>query len=97
MLGILKGNSGNGFLKQTCGTYLFSAVRHILRTSAAERLAATRQSRQLFTGLQQFHSPTQSLHRNKFFGPQLRDQPLEPSASLHMTSFFCSCNDGVQY
>ena len=33
-------NSGNGFLKQTCGTYLFSAVHHILRTSAAERLAA---------------------------------------------------------
>ena len=60
MLGILKGNSGNGFLKQTCGTYLFSAVRHILRTSAAERLAATRQSRQLFTGLQQFHRTTES-------------------------------------
>ena len=61
MLGIPKGNSGNGFLiKQTCGKYLFSAVRHILRTSAAERLAATRQSRQLFTGLQQFHSTTES-------------------------------------
>ena len=31
---------GNGFLKRTCGTNLFSAVRHILRTSAAERPAA---------------------------------------------------------
>ena len=42
MLGIPQMNSGNGFLKQTCGTYLFSAVHHILRTSAAQRLAATR-------------------------------------------------------
>ena len=31
-----KRNGGNGFLKQTCGTYLFSAVRHILKTSTAE-------------------------------------------------------------
>ena len=42
MLGIPTRNSGNGFLKQTCGTYLLSAVHHILRTSAAQRLAATR-------------------------------------------------------
>ena len=39
-LGIFTRNRGNGFLKQTCGTNLFSAVRHILRTSAAERPAA---------------------------------------------------------
>ena len=29
----------HGFLGQTCGTNLFSAVSHFLRTSAAERLA----------------------------------------------------------
>ena len=40
MLGIPKRNSGNGFLKQTCTTNLLSAVRHILGTSAAQRLAA---------------------------------------------------------
>ena len=40
MLGIPKRNGGNGFLKQTCTTNLLSAVRHILRTSAAERPAA---------------------------------------------------------
>ena len=40
MLEIPKRNGGNGFLKQTCRTNLFSAVRHILRTWAAERLAA---------------------------------------------------------
>ena len=40
MLGVPKRNSGNGFLKQTCTTNLLSAVRHILRTSAAERPAA---------------------------------------------------------
>ena len=32
----------HGFLKQTCPTHLLSAVHHILRTSAAERLANTR-------------------------------------------------------
>ena len=30
----------NAFLKQTCGASLLSAVRHILQTSSAERLAA---------------------------------------------------------
>ena len=41
MLGIPKRNGVNGLLKQTCRTKLFSAVSHILRTWAAERLAAT--------------------------------------------------------
>ena len=41
MLQTAKRNNGNGFLKQTCRTSLLSAVRHILRASAAERLAAT--------------------------------------------------------
>ena len=41
MLQNAKRNNGNGFLKQTCRTSLLSAVRHILRASAAERLAAT--------------------------------------------------------
>ena len=40
MLGIPKRNGGNGFLKQTCRRNLFSAVLPILRTWAAERLAA---------------------------------------------------------
>ena len=34
--------AGMDSLRQTCGTHLLSAVHHILRTSAAERLAATR-------------------------------------------------------
>ena len=34
-------NSGNGFLKQTCRTNLFLAVRHIFRTRTSESLAAT--------------------------------------------------------
>ena len=38
--GIPKRNGGNGFLKQTCPTNLFSAVRHILQMWPAERLAA---------------------------------------------------------
>ena len=63
MLGIPRRNSGNRFLKQACRTKLHSAMRHILRTSAAERLAATlpteAQSRQLFIGLQQSHSTTE--------------------------------------
>ena len=42
MLGIPQRNSGNGPLKQTCPTNLLLAVRHILRISAAQRLAATR-------------------------------------------------------
>ena len=40
MFGIPKRNGGNGFLRQTCRTNLLSAVRHIFRTWAAERLAA---------------------------------------------------------
>ena len=32
----------HGFFKQTCPIHLLSAVHHILQTSAAERLAATR-------------------------------------------------------
>ena len=40
MLGIPKWNGRNGCLKQTCRAILLSAVRHILRTWAAERLAA---------------------------------------------------------
>ena len=40
MLGIPKRNGRNGCLKQTCRANLLSAVRHILRTWAAERLAA---------------------------------------------------------
>ena len=59
MLGIPKRNGENGFLWHTCPscwTNLLSAVRHILRTWAAERLAATlpthdllkSQSRQFF-------------------------------------------------
>ena len=40
MLGIPRRNSGNRCLRQTCRINLFSAVRHILRTWAAERLAA---------------------------------------------------------
>ena len=40
MLGISQRNGRNGLLKQTCRANLLSAVHHILRTSAAERLAA---------------------------------------------------------
>ena len=40
MLWIPKRNGRNRFLRQTCPTNLFSAVRHIVGTSAAEGLAA---------------------------------------------------------
>ena len=89
MLGNPQKKGGNGFLKKTCPTNLLLAVRHVLRISAAERLAAPlpthcllkAQSRQLFIGLQHSHSliaqlRAQSLYCNKSWRPQLRDKTL---------------------
>ena len=86
MLGIPTRNSGNGFLKQTCTTNLPSAVRHILRTSAAERLAAKRPTHccwklnldncSLVCSSHIAQLRAQSLYCNKSRRPQLRDQTL---------------------
>ena len=86
MLGIPKRNGGNGFLKQTCPTNLFSAVRRILRTWAAERLAAPLPSHcakklnldncSLVCSSLTAQLRAQSLHCKKSWKPQLRDQTL---------------------
>ena len=91
MLGIPQMNSGNGFLRQTCPTHLLSAVRHILGTSAAERLAATRPTHccyklnlnncSLVCSSHIVQLTAQSLYYcNKSWRPQLRDQTLCSSA-----------------
>ena len=85
MLGIPKRNGRNGFLRQTCPTNLFTAVHHILRTSAAERLAAplpTHCCQNLNLEFSLVCSSliaqlrAQSLHCNKSWRPQLHDQNL---------------------
>ena len=106
MLQTAKRNNGNGFLKQTCRTSLLSAVRHILRASAAERLAATlpnpllpkAQSRELFIGLQQSNSTTEStITVLKLSNTSWETTTPWPNPLLLCVRqvFFCSCNEGL--
>ena len=92
MLGIRipKRNGRSGFLRQTCRTSLVSAVRHILQTPAADRLAAPLQptvakssiSTHCKSSTWQMGKKHIPLFSNKPWRPQLRDQTY---AFLHMT------------
>ena len=65
MLGTPKGNDWNGFLKQTCRNMsdkFCLALRHMLRTSAAERLTASLPTHRLKAESRQFFIDVQHSH-----------------------------------
>ena len=87
----LRFHKGHGFLRQTCRANLLSAVRHILRTRAAERLTAPLPTQccknlnldkcSLVCSSLIAQLRAQSQYFNKSWRPQLRDQTLCVSAS----------------
>ena len=85
----------HGFLKQTCPAHLLSAVRHILGTSAAERLAATRPTHCCLKINLNNCSRVFSSHMAQLTAQSLCCNKFRPSASLHMTGSFCSCKEGM--